>query len=627
MYIGKMCNEIKLTHRITSNSEIIIGTFLETTQICQSDLREDGFIIRNEKNVTYVLSHSDQGLLYGTFYLIEQLQLGINRKNISVIQNPSTHIRMLNHWDNIDGTIERGYAGNSIFFDQNKISYDKKRIQQYADLLASVGINKIGINNVNVHQVETELISERMLDQLKDLANIFRENYITLYLSINFASPIDLGELKTADPIDKEVKNWWKHQVEILYRNIPDFGGFIVKADSEHRPGPFTYGRTHADGANMLANLLSPFGGRIFWRCFVYDCLQDWRDRKTDRAKAAYDHFQKLDGEFANNVILQIKNGPMDFQVREPVSPLIGALEKTNYVIEFQITQEYTGQQIDLCCLVPQWKEILDFDTYLKGKGTTVIELISGNVYPSIQTGMTAVVNVGNNYNWTGHDFAQANLYGYGKLTWDPTLSDMNILSNWVNSTYRNLNQSTKELIKDLLMNSWSIYEKYTSPLGVGWMVKTEHHYGPDVNGYEYSPWGTYHFSDRDGIGVNRTRNGSNYIEQYAETVSELYGNLSTCPDELLLFFHHVPYSHQLNSGKTVIQHIYDSHFEGVEDVKHMIKKWTSEKKNLPDNLYTHVNQKLNSQLNNAIEWRDKINTYFYRMSGIPDEHKRLIYV
>ncbi|MDQ0205472.1 alpha-glucuronidase family glycosyl hydrolase [Alkalicoccobacillus murimartini] len=625
-YLNRLYNKIEISRTMTSQSEIIIGTFNETNQECQIEMELDGFIIRNEQRKTYVLSLSEQGLLYGTFHLIEQLQLGSKREDISVVQNPSTHIRMLNHWDNMDGTIERGYAGRSIFFDQDELSYDAKRIQQYADLLASVGINKISINNVNVHRVETKLITESKLRELKELADIFSENYITLYLSINYASPIELGELQTADPLDDEVKTWWKQQTKRIYQTIPGFGGFIVKADSEHRPGPFTYGRTHADGANMLAKALAPFGGNVFWRCFVYDCLQDWRDRTTDRARAAFDHFQKLDGEFDDNVILQIKNGPMDFQVREPVSPLIGALKATNYVIEFQVTQEYTGQQIDLCYLMPQWSEVLAFDTQIKGEGTTVSDILSGNVYPSIQTGITAVVNVGNDSNWTGHEFAQANLYGYGRLAWNPRLTARTIANDWVNSTYPSVNEEVKQMIEKMLMESWVVYENYTAPLGVGWMVKTGHHYGPDVNGYEYSPWGTYHFSDRDGIGVDRTKSGSNYVNQYTEPVAEVYEDMTTCPDELLLFFHHVPYTHKLHSGKTVIQHIYDSHFEGVKQVERLILAWQQSKDELPDDLYEHISHKLNAQLENAKEWRDKVNTYYYRVSGIHDQHDRKIY-
>jgi alpha-glucuronidase len=625
-YLSHLFEGSHIGTELNSQDEIVIGTYEATAQACTNDMQVDGFELRQEQGKTYILSHSDQGLLYGTFYFIEQLQLGMKIEDMSVIQNPATTIRMLNHWDNMDGSIERGYAGRSIFFEDNKLSYDKDRIQQYADLLSSVGINKICINNVNVHQVESRLIEADMLIELQHLADIFRGNYITMFLSINFASPIEIGGLKTADPLDSTVEEWWRKQTKLIYQKIPDFGGFIVKADSEHRPGPFTYGRTHADGANMLAKALAPFNGTVFWRCFVYDCLQDWRDRSTDRARAAYDHFKKLDGLFDENVILQIKNGPMDFQVREPVSPLIGALEKTNYVMEFQVTQEYTGQQIDLFYLVPQWKEVLDFDTHLKGKGTTVSEILSGNLHKSLQTGITAVVNVGRDDNWTGHEFAQANLYGYGKLTWDPTFKTEKLMKDWVQITFPFVKDSAKRLIEEMLNRSWIIYEKYTCPLGVGWMVKTGHHYGPDVNGYEYSPWGTYHFSDRNGLGVDRTKSGSNYIEQYSKAVSELYGNLNSCPDNLLLFFHHVPYTHPLHSGKTVIQHIYDSHFEGVEDVKHIINEWTKEKVNLPDDLYSHINQKLNSQLTNAIEWRDKINTYFYRMSGIPDEYQRLIY-
>src|SRR5690606_20931534 len=336
----------------------------------------------------------------------------------------------------------------------------------------------------------------------------------------------------------------------------PDFGGFVVKADSENRPGPFTYGRDHADGANMLATALQPYGGLVLWRCFVYDCHQDWRDRSTDRARAAYDHFKPLDGRFMDNVILQIKNGPMDFQVREPVSPLFGAMPNTNAVMEFQITQEYTGQQRHVCYLIPQWKEVLDFDTKVKGDGSTVKEIAAGNIHPYKYSGIAAVTNIGDDDNWTGHHLAQANLYGYGRLLWNPELSSEEIAAEWAQLTFSS-STDVQQLLIDFLMESWSIYEKYTSPLGVGWMVTPHYHYGPDIDGYEYSKWGTYHFADNKGIGVNRTvASGTGYTSQYEPEHAARYESLDTCPDELLLFFHHVPYTHVLHSGKTVIQHI-----------------------------------------------------------------------
>jgi alpha-glucuronidase len=377
----------------------------------------------------------------------------------------------------------------------------------------------------------------------------------------------------------------------------------------------------------MLAAALQPYGGLVLWRCFVYNCHQDWRDRTTDRARAAYDHFKPLDGRFLDNVVLQIKNGPMDFQVREPVSPLIGAMERTNQIMELQITQEYTGQQIDVCYLVPQWKEILEFDTLIQGGGSTVKEIAAGCVQPYRYSGITAVTNVGDDGNWTGHHLAQANLYGYGRLIWNPELTAEEIASEWVRLTFGD-DPEVEKTVSDILMESWPTYEKYTAPLGVGWMVRPHYHYGVDVDGYEYSKWGTYHFADRDGIGVDRTMaTGTGYTGQYVGKNAEMYEKKDSCPDELLLFFHHVPYTHRLHSGKTVIQHIYDTRFEGVEQVESWIARWRELEAKVDADRFGHIGARLARQLENARQWRDVINTYFYRKSGIPDESKRVIYV
>lgn len=445
-------------------------------------------------------------------------------------------------------------------------------------------------------------------------------------MSVDFASPIELGNLSTADPLDKSVAKWWRDAATEIYHFIPDFGGFLVKADSESRPGPFTYGRDHAEGANMLASALKPYGGVVIWRCFVYNCKQDWRDTKTDRANAAYDNFMPLDGQFLDNVILQIKNGPMDFQVREPVSPLLGGLRNTNQIMELQITQEYTGQQKHVCFLVPQWKEILDFDTLSKGKGSTIKKIIAGEVHPQEHCGIAAVSNIGNDLNWTGHQLAQANLYGYGRLAYNPDLSAEGIAEEWVRLTFSS-NDIVVKTICDILLNSWQTYEKYTTPLGIGWMVNPNHHYGPNVDGYEYSHWGTYHRADLFGIGVDRSiETGTGFAGKYIGENAQMYNSIDSCPEELLLFFHYVPYRYMLKSGKTLIQHIYDSHFEGVAQVKEFKKQWLSLKAHIDEERFSNVLNRLDVQIKDAIEWRDVVNTYFYRKSGIPDEKGRKIY-
>ncbi len=594
------------------------------------NIQEDGYLIQTVESAGHsyivLIGGSDKGVLYAVFELLRRLQCGESLEQLAVVQNPTNRLRMMNQWDNMDGSIERGYAGRSIFFEDSAIVKDHTRIREYARLLASVGLNAISINNVNVHRQETMLITEAFLPDVAQIAAVFRSYGITLFLSVNYASTMEIGGLTTADPLDNDVILWWEEKAAEIYQYIPDFGGFLVKADSEFRPGPFTYGRDHADGANMLANALWPHGGLVIWRCFVYNCLQDWRDRSTDRARAAYDHFTPLDGKFKDNVILQIKNGPMDFQVREPVSPLLGGLRSTNQMLELQVTQEYTGQQKHVCFLVPQWKEVIDFDTYAQGEGSTTADIASGALFGRAHGGFAAVSNIGDDWNWTGHVLAQANLYGYGRLAWDPSLTAEAIAEEWIKMTFSRQPEVVATL-SDMMLRSWSIYEKYTAPLGVGWMVNPNHHYGPNVDGYEYAKWGTYHFADCHGIGVDRTvKSGTGYTAQYHEPQAERYESLAQCPDELLLFFHHVPYTYHLKSGKTVIQHVYDTHFEGVDEAVGLVAAWTALQEHIDEVRYAHVLQRLHDQAENAKEWRDVINTYFARKSGISDEQGRTIY-
>ncbi|WP_407946319.1 alpha-glucuronidase family glycosyl hydrolase [Paenibacillus alkaliterrae] len=596
------------------------------------ELGSEGYVLRTlkgqqgEADCIAIVGASDRGALYGAFHLIRIMQMRDSIEDLHIVEHPVNGLRMINQWDNMDGTIERGYAGKSIFYRNNGFVEDFTRIRDYARLLASTGINAITINNVNVHREETNLITAEYEQTLSKAADAFGAYGIKLFLSINFASPIAVGGLQTADPLDPAVRSWWTERASELYRAIPEFGGFLVKADSEFRPGPFTYGRDHADGANLLAEALAPHGGVVIWRCFVYNCLQDWRDRSTDRAKAAYDHFTPLDGRFADNVILQIKNGPMDFQVREPVSPLFGGLKDTNQILELQITQEYTGQQKHVCYLVPLWKEVLDFDTYAAGEGSTVARIASGALHNRSYGGLAAVSNIGDSACWTGHPLSQANLYGYGRLAWNPALSTEQITAEWIRLSLGS-DPMVEDVVSGILLRSWGIYESYTSPLGVGWMVNPNHHYGPNVDGYEYSKWGTYHFADHQGIGVDRTiGTGTGYTAQYHSPQRELYDSLERCPDELLLFYHHVPYTHVLHSGKTVIQHIYDTHFEGAEAAAALLEAWQSIRGRIDEAYFELVASRLSEQREHAKEWRDVINTYFFRKSGIADRQDRLIY-
>ncbi|MCD7726720.1 MAG: alpha-glucuronidase [Clostridiales bacterium] len=602
----------------------------------QKPLELEGYSIWRRDGHIVVLAVGYEGLLYGTYALLSLLRQGKGLEDFCVTKRPSNPLRMLNHWDNMDGSIERGYAGNSFFFADNELCITDRTVM-YARAVASVGINAVVINNVNVKDEATYLISDRHYSRLRELSELFSRYAIRLFVSINYAMPLDCG-CGSADPLDGQVIKWWTDKCNEIYDQVPLLGGFLVKADSEGRPGPFTYNRNQADGANMLAKAIAPHNGLIIWRCFVYNCMQDWRDKKTDRARAGYDYFKNLDGRFDDNVILQIKNGPMDFQVREPISPLFGGLTRTNQMLEVQIAQEYTGQQIHLCYLIPWFKQILQFQTGLKNARTenaTVAQLISGEAFLNKNCGMAAVCNTGDDDNWTGHDMAAANLYGFGRLSFDSELSAEEIALEWIRLFYLDMGgtestaphrQEIEEIILEMLIRSWGIYEKYNAPLGIGWMVVPHHHYGPDVDGYEYSRWGTYHRADHMGIGVDRTGKGTGFTQQYLEPNASMYEQPHTTPEELLLFFHHLPYTYRLKTGKSIIQHIYDSHFEGVQDVEEMIRKWSRIEQLLPQDMTQNVTARLSMQLESAKEWRDVINSYFYRKSGIPDEHRREIY-
>lgn len=604
----------------------VTGIRLQLEETSTYEKEEYGIEIHRGKGT--IEASTSVGILYGVFSLLRTLQtnqvLEFDQWSYSERTKPSNPLRMINHWDNMDGSIERGYAGNSFFFQDKEILIND-RTRTYARLIASVGINGVVINNVNVKDSATELISHRYYEKVKVLSELFYSYGVKLYLSVNFAAPIELGGLTTSDPLDTEVLNWWKQKAGEIWKHVPLLGGFLIKADSEGRPGPFTYGRTHADGANMLARALKPYGGIVIWRCFVYNCRQDWRDTKTDRAKAGYDNFMPIDGQFDDNVILQIKNGPMDFQVREPVSPLFGGLKHTNMILEVQIAQEYTGQQKHVCYLIPWFKEILNFNTHCHGSLGHVKDIISGKTYHNINCGIAAVTNTGDDMNWTGHDLAQANLYGFARLAFDMELSAETIAKEWIIQTLGNAAVVMKNVLH-ILEKSWLTYEKYTSPLGIGWMVKPHFHYGPDVDGYEYDRWGTYHRANHTGIGVDRTQNGTGYCSQYNEPLASMYESIKTCPEELLLFFHHVKYDYRLSTGKTVIQHIYDTHFEGAGEAMDFLTLWKELEGIMDAKVYERGLVRFQHQSDHAMEWRDVINSYFLRKSGIKDEKERMIY-
>lgn len=589
-----------------------------------TNIANEGYSIKGEKSGVTLSASDENGVIYGVFAILRKLGARIRLEDICEKAAPSNPLRMMNHWDNMDGSIERGYSGESFFFENDDMYVDERTVD-YARFMASVGINGIVINNVNVKGAATYLITDRFFDKVKELQDVFADYGIKLYLSINFAAPIELGGLEVCDPLDEGVIAWWQAKSKEVFEKLPGFGGYLVKADSEGRPGPFTYGRTQADGANMLADAVAPYGGIIIWRCFVYNCTQDWRDYKTDRARAGYDYFKDFDGEYHDNVILQIKNGPMDFQIREPISPLLGGLTKTNQLLEVQIAQEYTGHQIDLCYLIPMFKEVLDFRTYCSEENDTVADIVSGRTMGNKLAGMAAVINTGNDFNWTGNDLAAANLYGFGRLAYNTELSSEEIAREWVALTF-DMDKASEDKLTDMLLKSREIYEKYTSPLGIGWMVTPHVHYGPSVDGYEYSRWGTYHRADHKGIGVDRSDKGTGYAQQYYEPNASAYNDPEKCPEELLLFFHHIPYTWKLKSGQTLIQYIYDSHFEGEAEAEQLAADWNSLKDVVDSEVFARVAERFELQVANAKEWRDQVNSYFFRKSDIADEKGRKIY-
>ncbi|HPS82638.1 MAG TPA: alpha-glucuronidase family glycosyl hydrolase, partial [Candidatus Limiplasma sp.] len=426
----------------------------------------EGFEISVGSDSLLISADTGAGILYACYALLRKLRLGVAFCDLGGAEQPANPLRMLNHWDNADGSIERGYAGQSFFLKDGNILVNERTVD-YARLVSSVGINAVAINNVNVAGEAVRLITGAHFQQLQALAGVFASHAIRLFLCLDFAAPMDIGGLPTADPLDADVQAWWNAKMAEVFAAVPNLGGFVVKADSEGRPGPFTYGRTHADGANMLARAVKPYGGVILWRCFVYNCQQDWRDQKTDRARSGYDTFVPLNGQFDESVALQVKYGPMDFQVREPISPLLGAMPDTNQILELQITQEYTGQQKHICYLVPMWREILGFQTYCKPADHRVADIVAGKTYGNALCGIAAVSNTGDQPNWTGSDTAAANLYGYGRLCWDTTLSAEAIAKEWIVQTYSEHPQAVTA-ITQMLISSWPAYEKYTSPLGIG---------------------------------------------------------------------------------------------------------------------------------------------------------------
>ena len=553
-----------------------------------------------------ITGHDDKSALYGTFAYLRKLAQG--EPVTGEIQSPHFTTRWVNHWDNLDGSIERGYGGRSIFWDNLKSREDLTRVAEYGRLLASLGIQATTINNVNANP---KILTAEYLPHIQRIAAALRQWGVRAAISVDFGSPKENGGLDTFDPLDPKVIQYWKDAIDAVYQAVPDLAGVVLKADSEGRVGPSFYNRSHADAANVVARALAPHHGILFYRGFVYDHHMDWRNPKNDRARAAADNFVPLNGKFDDNVIVQIKNGPIDFQVREPVSPLFGSLAHTREALELQITQEYMGQARHTVFLVPQWKEVLDFRMPVQVKKLT--HAIAG------------VSNVGMDENWFGNQMSQANLYGFGRLAWNPDLTSEQIAKEWSQLTF-GLNPTVTKAVAGIQLQSWRTYEQYTGPLGLQTLTNiVGDHFGVDVEASERNGWGQWHNADKQGAGMDRTvATGTGFAGQYKPFVADMYESLSRCPDELLLFFHHVPYTHVLHSGKTVIQSLYDSHYEGAATAAAFVEQFKTLRGLIDDARYSEILTQLDYQAGSAEVWRDAVNNWFFRASGIPDTSGRV---
>jgi alpha-glucuronidase len=611
--------------------EVVLGTQAEVNSwrpyaASAPALKHDAYRLYVDKNAVVIEGGDDRGVLYGAFALLREIAQQHSLAKLDHGSAPWAEIRWTNEWDNPNGTIERGYAGPSIFFENGKVRGDLSRAAAYARLLSSVGIDGCTINNVNA---DTDLLRPENLREIARIADVFRRYGVRLSLSVDMSSPQVIGGLTTFDPLDPEVAAWWKKKVDEIYGVIPDFGGVVIKADSEGRVGPSKYGRTQSDAANVVARALKPHGGVVLYRGFVYNNHLDWNDLKADRARAGYDNFHPLDGKFDDNVIVQIKNGPIDFQVREPASPLLAGLPKTNEAIELQVTQEYTGQQRHLVYLVPMWKNTLDTDMRASDSAAPlpVKLIVSGEPTATqhhTQGGFVGVANVGT-YGWLGNPLALANLYGFGRLAWDPSLSSATIIDEWTRLTFGN-DEQVRTTINKLQLDSWHIYESYTGPLGLGTLTDiVGAHFGPGVASAERNGWGQWIRADEHGVGMDRTvATGTGYIGQYPAPLAATYESLATCPDDLLLFMHHVPYTYRLHSGLTVMQTIDNTHYWGAQAAADQVGAWEALHGKVPDATYAEVLKRLKYQASAAVVWRDAVTRWFTEKSGVPDSLGRV---
>jgi alpha-glucuronidase len=614
------------------------GTILLATQSAAGDisrasgidykiLGKEGFAIRtmkvNDKNIIFITANTDIGILYGAYQFIRLIQTNQDLSKISILSAPKIQLRILNHWDNLNRTVERGYAGLSLWNWHTLPTYIDQRYIDYARANASIGINGTVLTNVNANAL---ILTEPYLLKVAALANLFRPYGIRVYLTARFSAPVESGDLKTADPLDSTVQRWWNEKVKEIYKLVPDFGGFLVKANSEGQPGPQNYGRSHADGANMLADAVSPFGGIVMWRAFVYS-----NDVPEDRAKQAYSEFKPLDGKFRKNVIVQVKNGAIDFQPREPFHPLFGAMPQTPLMMEFQLTQEYLGQGTHLVYEAPLFKECLDAETSAKPGGAPVSRIVDGSLDHQTLSGIAGVANIGNERNWTGHPFGQANWYAFGKLAWDYSLSSESIAKEWIQQTFSN-DPVFILAASNIMLHSRETMVNYMTPLGLHHIMATGHHYGPGpwVSNAGRPDWNPvyYHKADSNGIGFNRTSTGSDAISQYNEPVRARFNNVATIREEYLLWFHHVPWIHKMKSGRNLWEELCYKYNTGVDSVRSMQRTWNKSDGKIDRERHQQVKMLLSIQEQEAVWWRDACLAYFSSVSGnvIPTNYEKPAY-
>jgi alpha-glucuronidase len=616
---GLLGREVPLTQKIDDGT-IVLGTPANLPVIAGLDLPlahlgEEGYVVRSVEisghRTTVIAANGETGLLYGAFEFLRLAQTGARLEALAVTEAPKIGLRLLNHWDNLDRYVERGYAGQSIWDWWRLPDIVDSRYTDYARANASIGINGTVLNNVNA---SAEVLTPRYIGKAAALANVFRPYGIRVYLSVRFSAPIEIGGLQTADPLDPSVRDWWRAKTREIYTKIPDFGGFLVKANSEGQPGPQNYGRSHADGANMLADALRPFGGVVMWRAFVYS-----QDDPDDRVKQALKEFKPLDGKFAENVLVQVKNGPLDFQPREPFHPMFGMMPDTQLMMEFQITQEYLGFSTHLVYLGALFEEVLDADTHATKEGATVARVIDGSVSGQKLTGMAGVANIGADRDWTGSPFGQANWYAFGRLAWNPERSSRAIATEWLGMTFTNEPLFVEEAL-DIMMESREAVVDYMTPLGLAHIMASGAHYGPApwVENLSRPEWNPvyYHHANASGIGFDRTITGSNAVAQYAGTLAAQFSNLATVPEQYLLWFHRVPWDYRMRSGNTLWQELVAHYDRGVATVEDMRSRWARLEAYVDPERYTKTARLLDIQLREARWWRDACIAYFMQQSG-----------